>query len=831
MKLKWTVRLKLVVIVLSLGAVFFAAILLAVFYDYKNFILKKTARDLDLVSELIARRVEADILYVKNHLMFVASNTARLKDAVEQANASYAAYSQEEIASLLKKNDAGWDKGVWEKMERSLSQSPAADFLKDLGRISRIPLAEIFVADIKGGLVATVGKTEDFNQSDEVWWQSIYKGGIGSFYLSPAQYDESAGVLSLTVSCPIVDAHGMVIGVLKAVLNNELFFKNIFNIYLGRGSYAGIMTSQAVNIYTLLANRIPSQVFLKSMFDFLVTDTNRDGKVMAIPNIGKFIVGYDELEGVAFDRTGRWYVYSAIDLREAYAPLRAAGSRLLLLWFVVMGCLYGFIAIIARRFVEPLEVFKKGCEDVKRGVLGPDLEISSGDEFEELAQDFNSMVGDLRQNMVSKDYFNKIIQNMSDILFVINPYGNIDLANKRTCELLGYREEELKGKNAADLFAKKDRYVISWGLRGLIEEGALKDKKINLISREGKEIEVYLGTRSIKDANGNLVGLVCLAKDMTLIGRLLSDLQKSNEEIQRHKQDLERSLKELTENRDVMLSILEDTDESKKQLEETLRKLREAQNELLQAEKMISLGQIAAGVAHEINNPLFVISGEAEMLHMEENLSVSAKESLGIIREQVGRIGDIIKRLLEFSRKKETKFVLLDINDLVRRSVELLKYQAKALGRVEIVNRLSALPMYVRGDQNQLHEVFINIMLNAIQAMEEKGGTLTLSSSSEIIPASAGPEEAKFKAGDRVALIRLKDTGVGIDEETKRRIFDPFFTTKKTGTGLGLSVCFGIVENHDGTIEVESAPDVGTTFIVKLPIVKEDGKKKQKAGA
>jgi len=158
---------------------------------------------------------------------------------------------------------------------------------------------------------------------------------------------------------------------------------------------------------------------------------------------------------------------------------------------------------------------------------------------------------------------------------------------------------------------------------------------------------------------------------------------------------------------------------------------------------------------------------------------------------------------------------VINVNELVEKSIELLKYQTRILGNVEIVNHISGAPLYVKGDSNQLHEVFINIMLNAIQAMEEKGGLLTLTSFAETATTHG---LNKFKAGEKIAVIQFTDNGVGMSEETKKRIFDPFFTTKKSGIGLGLAVCFGIIENHNGVIEVDSQLGRGTVFSVKMPL-------------
>ncbi|HAJ57591.1 MAG TPA: hypothetical protein DCL35_07475 [Candidatus Omnitrophica bacterium] len=825
MTFRLSIRHKVVAITLSLGALFFGAIIFSAYTNYKAFVINRNSEDLAIVAELISKRFQSEVLNIKDHLVFISSNSQLVRAAVEKANLLYASAPGEDVTGPIKGIEALWDKGGWEKFEDELSVRPVGVFLMNLKQTFGAPVVEVSIMDKNGAVMATTRKTAHYYYGEQEWWQKAYKSGLGAVYFSGADYDSDDHMRSFILACPVVDASGMAIGVTRVVIEKDRFLGSIFDIYLGRGAFAGILTPQGDSIFALDLGRAFPTGLLRLTSEAISLDAASDSRVIKARGLGEFVAGFSKIEGSIFDPVGDWYVYCLRDVRQIFSSLWADALSLLFTWALMMVLLYVISVVISKKVMEPLDIFRAGYERIKKGALDNIIDIHSGDEFEELAVDFNEMVNELRQGMVSKDYFNKIIQNMSDILFVVTPQGMIDLVNMRACELLEYPEAELKGREATEIFSKKDRYIVSWGLKGLIEEGALKDKKISLLARSGREMEVYLGTRSIKDASNNMLGLVCLAKDLREVTKLMDDLKRSRDETEKHKDGLERSLKELTESRDVMLSILEDTDESKKQLEEAFLRLREVQDELLQAEKMVSLGQIAAGVAHEINNPLFVISGESEMMEMDENLPESAKESVRIVRQQVARIGDIIKRLLEFSRKKEVVFSRINANEILNRSMQLLQYQAKATGRVEIVNELSKEPLFVDGDQNQLHEVFLNIMLNSIQAMEEKGGILTLSSFSEIMQSVEMRKGSKLKAGQKVAAVCFKDSGPGMSQDTIKRIFEPFFTTKKSGTGLGLSVCFGIVENHGGTIDVESELGKGTTFIVRLPLAKEVGKK------
>ena len=261
--------------------------------------------------------------------------------------------------------------------------------------------------------------------------------------------------------------------------------------------------------------------------------------------------------------------------------------------------------------------------------------------------------------------------------------------------------------------------------------------------------------------------------------------------------------------------------ESERKLQEAYDNLRTTQTQLIQAEKMTLLGQLSAGVAHEINNPVAVISGEAQMLFKDDCKDQETKEASRVILEQAKRIEMITRRLLEFSRRKESKQQSVDLNEAIEKSLALLSYQAK-VGNVVTIKKLDSSLPKVLGDFDQLQEVFLNLALNAVQAME-RGGTLTIRSRRDKVTEDARRKIDILKYDQEIVMVEVEDTGIGMDEVALKKCFDPFFTTKEKGTGLGLSVCYGIVESHGGMIEVRSQLGKGSTFIVKLPVFKEEG--------
>ena len=249
------------------------------------------------------------------------------------------------------------------------------------------------------------------------------------------------------------------------------------------------------------------------------------------------------------------------------------------------------------------------------------------------------------------------------------------------------------------------------------------------------------------------------------------------------------------------------SEELEHKIEERTQELRTAQEQLLQSEKLASIGQLAAGVAHEINNPMGVILGFAQGILKTLPEDALLRKPLTTVEKESLRCKRIVQNLLDFARRSEPTLHLININKLIDASCELVEHPI-SLQDVKLIKGYDPALPSIMVDPNQLQQVFINIMLNAYQAMPN-GGTLHITTR---------------KVGSDLQVI-FTDTGTGIPPEKIQNIFDPFFTTKEVGegTGLGLSVSYGIVKAHGGDIEVESQAGKGTTFVIKLPLDKSKG--------
>ena len=244
--------------------------------------------------------------------------------------------------------------------------------------------------------------------------------------------------------------------------------------------------------------------------------------------------------------------------------------------------------------------------------------------------------------------------------------------------------------------------------------------------------------------------------------------------------------------------------EGKEALEANIRDLKAAQDEVIRAEKMATVGRLAAGIAHEIGNPLSAILGYTDIIQQGAGKEDEG-EYLRRIQTEIQRINRIVNGLLDYARPGEFKLVEINVNEILESSLDLVSAQ-KGFERIDIKLSLSETPI-VMADTHQLQQVLINLLINAADAMPD-GGTLFMGSG------------IRVQGSEEFVEISVADTGTGMSDDETRKIFDPFYTTKEPGkgTGLGLAICQRIMESFGGRIQVESKIGEGSRFMVLLPV-------------
>jgi len=245
---------------------------------------------------------------------------------------------------------------------------------------------------------------------------------------------------------------------------------------------------------------------------------------------------------------------------------------------------------------------------------------------------------------------------------------------------------------------------------------------------------------------------------------------------------------------------------AREELQERIAAQRMAESRLIQAAKLAAVGEMAAGIAHELNNPLTTVTGFTELVTEELPAESPLRNDLGLVLREAQRARSVVRRLLDFARQSDIVRVRSDVNEIIDDVLALVNHLLRTSGVQLITNLPNGLP-WIMVDHNQIKQVILNLIHNAIHAMPD-GGELRISTARH-----------RRENHDWLTII-LTDTGVGIAPENIERIFEPFFTTrsKDGGTGLGLSVSYGIMADHGGFIEVESEVGKGTTFTMWLPV-------------
>ncbi|VVB93392.1 Methanogenesis regulatory histidine kinase FilI [uncultured archaeon] len=457
---------------------------------------------------------------------------------------------------------------------------------------------------------------------------------------------------------------------------------------------------------------------------------------------GKWGYVTDFKEPITGNRTG--FVHVGMNRRPINKKI-ANATRINIANILIEGLLGIMMAYIAGNYVtKPIRALVKGAEEIGRGNLGYQIEPSSKDEeILALSNAFNQMSHSLSENIRELRKLSVAVEEAPDGIRITDLDGYIVYSNKATEKILGFSPEELKGKHVNELNVAPDfgsKVIIPAIKEAGSWTGELMQKR-----KDGREIPIWLSSSMVRDSKGEPIAMVGIIRDIT---------------DQKEKEQLEK--------------------------------------QLLQSDKLATIGQLAAGVAHEINNPLGNISLYTQML-LKKTKDENTKEKLTIINDEANRTAQIVKGLLDFARESELKITCIDINKEIGKVLNIMTPQLKD---IKVTTELEPVP-HIHADSSQIQQVIMNLLKNSIQSIMENG---------EIMIRTA--------TENNYVVMNISDNGCGIPKENLSKIFDPFFTTKEKGkgTGLGLSISYGIIKRHNGSIEVKSDAGKGTIFTIKLPV-------------
>jgi len=372
--------------------------------------------------------------------------------------------------------------------------------------------------------------------------------------------------------------------------------------------------------------------------------------------------------------------------------------------------------------------------------------------------------------------YRRLFESAKEGILILDPdSGQIVDVNPHVIEMLGFSKEELAGKELWEIGAFKDIVASRLAFAELCQRGYIRYENLPLESREGLVRQVEVVSNSYLAGESRVIQ--CNIRDNT-------EHNLAEEELRRTNQSLEGALAELQTKTHELTSMTE---------------------QLWQASKLATMGELAASIAHELNNPLATIALRAEAL-MEELPTDDPKfQSMKIISEEVERMASLVANLLQFSRRSQAEISTLDLREELVSCLQFIEHYLRS-HNVDVVRDFARDLPNVHADRQRLRQVFLNLITNASDAMPE-GGTLTLRAFSGVL-------------GDRPAVVvEFSDNGTGVQTGDLPKLWEPFFTTKPEGkgTGLGLAICRRTVEEHHGIIDIETSPGKGATVRITLP--------------
>lgn len=721
---------------------------------------------------------------------------------VQEHNRSTGDMDASETSSHFKEQAELWQK-----------QDPKLAHLKDnsisrvlkgfLNRDSRTHQSTqaLYVTDAKGVLVASINSFPDFLNAEEPDFAKTIAGGKDFVYLGELTSKPHFKGPLFHLALPIHDPDQKAIGVFHRIyLAKEFFSASIEPIVFGETGHVMMIDSHGVVIDCPI---LPTGFRLKDP-NLVRSVTRPEGSWVLSNGNGH---GTDELSIIGFaplSRTNKitegstglsWYTFTWQSSDELFAP-----TENLFLWISAAGfCSILLIALMgslaSNRIVQPIRLLQKTTARIGRGEDVEPLKIPTGDEIESLANEINTMNQMLRKSFSGleeqvrektkevrslQEYTESILRSVPDILIIFNEDLKIEYVNDAFKKLVNKSNDALVGKTLGELdLDLKDRWNFMARELSAYSQGKVnkKDRDTYSISTQPQKVQDPLAPKHAISAEET--------KTTVTLGTRIFAYQYFDVAITvEEKRRIGLLMKEISEEKGL-------------------------QDQLAMAEKLSGLGTLAAGIAHEMNNPLYSIMGFTEAI-LEENDPSKIKNFANKVLARARHMASIILNMSGYSRASandENRDV--NVNERLDASIEMA-LMASVSNDIQMEKHYSTLPL-LKAKPEEIQQIFLNIILNAVQAMEGKG-KITITSS---------PDH-----GNIVTIIQ--DTGPGIPQEYLAKVFDPFFTTKEQGkgTGLGLNIVHRLVEKYGGHIAVESKLGSGTTFTVSFPCEKSNGEPK-----
>jgi len=579
----------------------------------------------------------------------------------------------------------------------------------------------------------------------------------------------ASSIRALDFFSPIRNARGDIVGILRTTYNSTALQKIVVagEGRLGAGSLAVLIDERGTRIAdshdqaglfkTVLSHSPAPSRTGASFFDLSL---NYSGET-------EYLCAAVALE------TKEWSLIMALPRATFFSVVKRQIFYAAVMLIIITGMVTIAAFTTARKIAMPMIKLRDHAEEIGRGNLDRHVEISSRDEIGQLAATINEMTVSLassRQEIMaqterlrrSEEKYREVVESANSIILRWDSEGRIIFMNPFGLKLFGYTWEELKGRHVLETIVPATEAESQRDLRKMIREIQEDPEKFlynenENIKKNGERVWISWTNRAILGEDGRLREILSIGNDITEKRRL--------------------------------------------------------QTQLIQAQKLESIGTLAGGIAHDFNNLLMGIQGYASLVLFQLESDSPHRSRLMSIEKLVESGAHLTRRLLGFARGGKYEVKATNINELIAHNAEIF---SRAKREIEIDLNLQERIWGVEVDRSQMEQVFLNLYINAWQAMPG-GGRICVATANLDLDDRAGA--APVLSPGRYVMISVADTGVGMDERIIERIFDPFFTTKEIGrgSGLGLASVYGIIKNHGGHIEVTSRKGQGTTFFIYLP--------------
>ena len=676
--------------------------------------------------------------------------------------------------------------------QKSLLDNSGSRILKSF--LKRDPLSEesthaLFVTDAKGVLLSSANEYPDYFNGSKPYVSKTVKGGKGFIYIGPIAPVSKDGDFGFHLAIPILNHGEKVMGLLHRVYRAKSFFSSsIEQIIFGDTGHVMLIDSRGVVIDCPIlptGYKLPDPELVAS-----VTGPNASwARTQSDGHGGKdlSIIGYSPLleTNVATQASSKmkWFTFAWQSSDEVFAP-----TEKLLLWisaagFVSVLLIAFFGSLASNKIVQPIRQLQSATARIGRGEEVEPLKISTGDEIESLATAINLMNSQLKKAFSGleekvedktkevralQEYTESILMSMPDILVIFSEELKTEHVNNAFEKLTGVSADKAHAKTLTNMGLEfNDQWHSVTQELNAYSNGSKKESR--------KTVKVTLGGQGPRDPLApKSAGPSWETKNVVTLGSRVFAYQFFDVAITvEKKRRIGLLMKEITEQKSL-------------------------QDQLTMAEKLSGLGTLAAGIAHEMNNPLFSIMGLTETI-LEEKDPEKIKTYSQKVLEKSKHMASIILNMSGYSRSgAKDQMGDVNINERLDASIEMALL-ASYSDDIELEKSYSQLPL-MKAKPEEIQQIYLNIIRNAVQAMEGKG-KLKISSSQK----------------DGRIVTAIQDTGPGIPQEYLSKVFDPFFTTKDQGkgTGLGLNIVHRLIENYGGSI-TESIVGIGNDFYVSL---------------